>query len=118
MVGDKVTPLPFSKVALSFSFGAGGLSRPILEPINELQSAPCFVDRRDLDIDQAVRDPDLTDNMLRNIGLDPGRFFRPRNPEHAVRNEPLREHGNNMPERESACGEKMDEIVCVAIELG
>src|SRR5688572_11121794 len=56
----------------------------ILEPPDELEAGPRLVDCANLHIDETRGETELTNEILRDIGLDLGCFLRPRDPEHAV----------------------------------
>ena len=59
------------------------LGGTVLEPVDEPEARPGFVDRADLVVDQAVGEGELADDVLGQVGVDPGYALRPRDPEPA-----------------------------------
>src|SRR5258708_4213162 len=57
---------------------------PITQAPHELQARPRLVDRADLDVDHAGREPDAADDVLGQIGRDARSLLWPRDPDHAI----------------------------------
>src|SRR5215217_6467356 len=51
---------------------------------DELEARPDLVHRADLDINIAHRQRDIANDVFGDVGRHPGRFFRPRYPDHPV----------------------------------